>query len=123
MLRPYRKTVALTYEMADLENAIVCAQMIAEAAATEQFATEADERRAPRAIAAVLTLVVERIRLLQIAMLGSIDPALLWNPRNDAPPEGTEGRGPCLSGWPPPEAKAPKRKTKRTGTRRTPPKT
>lgn len=92
-----RRALALTYETSDVEDALACAQMVAEAMATGHLATEEDGRRAPRAIAAVLRLVTGRIRLLRKAMLGDLDPAVLWHPGNDALPERTEGRGPCLT--------------------------
>lgn len=69
MPRDRRPNEAIVCELTDLEDALACAGIVAEALATDQLATEEDVRRAPRAVASVLRLVGRRLRSLRASIL------------------------------------------------------
>lgn len=80
------KRISLSYELAEIVSALGAVRVLAEELAHGQFETQHDYERAPRWIAAVTGVVLERLRLLTRAMTGNVDPKLLWSHVNAAPP-------------------------------------
>jgi hypothetical protein len=93
------KTVSLSGELHMLMRAVDGARDIAERLNESRF----HDGNLPLSLAASLALVRERLRLLDRAVRGSVDPRLLWCPENDAVPllsDGTDdGNDVRLNTW------------------------
>lgn len=80
-----QKVVVLDWEVGELSSAVQGAALLIELVTTSQLANEDQERVAPRAAAAILNLVTARMRDLQRALRGDLDPAVLFTSFNTAP--------------------------------------
>jgi len=93
------KTVSLSGELHMLIRAIDGTRDIAERLNESMF----HDGNLPLAIAANLALVRERLRMLDRAVRGAIDPRLLWCADNDATPllsdGANDGNDICLDAW------------------------
>ena len=70
-----RKTLSLGWELMALQAAVDGARILVEGVATHQLASEHDERAAPHAASAMLSLVSLRLRALWRAVQGTTNPA------------------------------------------------
>lgn len=75
--------IGLTFELGQIADALEAASILVDAQATDQLATEEQMRRTPRAVAAVLGLVQQRLKLVTGAIRHQVDPGLLLSPAND----------------------------------------
>jgi hypothetical protein len=69
--------VSLSHELDELTDAIDAARMLADYLHQERMDTPEDATRAPRMIAAVLNIVLARMRLLTRAVQGAVDSGIL----------------------------------------------
>lgn len=81
-----KKKISLSYELADIEAALGAVRVLAEALRNEDMATEQDHRDGPAWCAAITTLCIGRLRLLGLALNGSLNPSILWSHQTAALP-------------------------------------
>jgi hypothetical protein len=67
-----RRYLSITWELEQLEHAADAARMLCDASHLRYFATKRDAEWAPCAAAAVMTLIEQRLRLLQSALRGDV---------------------------------------------------
>lgn len=72
-----RRRWALSYELSEIADAIDAARMLGEAVSTNQLGSDYDQRHAPRALTAVLSLAWARVRDLNRVVRGDLDPGHL----------------------------------------------
>ena len=83
MPRPERKRVVLSWELAEIADALDAARIISDAIATNQLGLEQDRVRAPRALTAMLSITWARLRDVNRAVRGDLDPGTISAPHND----------------------------------------
>lgn len=97
-----KKKISLSYELADIEAALGAVRVLAEALRNEDMATEQDHRDGPAWCAAITTLCIARLRLLGLAINGSLNPNMLWSHQTAALPgieHDDELRDSVLTEW------------------------
>jgi hypothetical protein len=85
MPKPQKTVMVVDWEIAEVSNAVQGAALLIELGTTSQLANEDQERVAPRAAAAILNLAVTRMRALQRALRGDLDPTALFTGFNTLP--------------------------------------
>jgi hypothetical protein len=91
--------VSLAWELEEIGYAIDGARLLCSLAAHEQAATEHDRQTAPRAAAAMLSLVACRLRLLRSVAGGELDPDIVRAPHNEVAPVDADERKEALLYW------------------------
>jgi hypothetical protein len=77
------KTISLNSELAELHEALDAAHILSRALQNYGLASQEDQRRAPGAISAVLSLVQCRLRNLEQVVRGTLDAKFFWARHND----------------------------------------
>ena len=86
---PTGRRVSVIQELQEVGNLMFAVGMVANEVG--ESASKAVEIYGPGALRSLLCVVQGRVRLLEGALRKETDPALIWNDRNDAPPETLEG--------------------------------
>jgi len=81
---PTRKRIVLSYELAELADACQAARILSEAIETRQLGSDYDQRQAPRALTAILSITWARLKDLTRVSRGDLDPVRIHAPHNDA---------------------------------------
>jgi len=80
------KSISLVAELAGIADTLESAQLIAELLVTNGLPDDDAVNRAPKMLEAVLSLAVERVRLLRKVVIGAADAALIEHRNNRALP-------------------------------------
>ena len=86
-----QRVVSLADELELVANAIEGLEILLDQLAHDDLATETQERRTPHAVAAVLVLVEQRLRLGAKLARGELDPKLIFHAANEQLDEGGVG--------------------------------
>ena len=85
---PSRKRISLTYELALLAHALEGANLLADQRLDGDLS-----QSTTGALASMLTLIRQRLKLLSLTVRDAIDPEMLWCPENSALPVDTTIQG------------------------------
>jgi len=91
--------IALSWELAEIVDALEAARVLGEAVATCQLGTDYDREHAPRSLVAMLSLTWVRLRDVLRAVRGDLDPSHLRAPHNDVTRFGAMKGELLLNAW------------------------
>lgn len=95
-----QRKLRVGWELMTIQHAIDGARILVEGIANHQLGSDHDEKAAPHAAAAMLSLVSLRMRDLWRAVQGTTNPAdSIWGPHNSTEPRSNEHDDVYLTEW------------------------